>query len=224
MLMLMNKKLFFFVTLFFAFTLISAHAQTLTIKEGQRIEKAGTYYYPFSVIGEDGVESSTERKATIIFPYSVINQNLLEGIDAKDIHTNLENLDSLSQLELIDLARAHAWSIETGESVPIHSVSVHTENLKPGSAYKVTFATGKNTKISVDTYLSDNEVVPAIDKYINLKPYHRFNPRNLFWLLLLILIMPLLVFMISFAFINKKYKRTINLLFEQGEEDSIKTI
>lgn len=187
------------------------------LPKGKRVEKAGTYFYPFTYTDENGVVSETQQQATIIFPYSVLNFELREGIDAKDIHTNIKNVDFLSHDELIKLARAHAWSMNDGSTIPIEKVELTKENTKPGSSWKATFSTNKNTSISVDVYISENEVIESKDKYININGVRTFNPRDLFWLLVIILLLPLIIYTISFRFVETKYRDTIDLLLKKED-------
>ncbi len=196
--------------------LITAFISTIIVNPTSKdIDKAGTYLVPFTYTDENGVTSEISKHVTITFPYTFINETIGEGIDANDIHIKKQDLSKLSNNELIELANAHAWDKNDGKEVKIENVYVHKNNLKVGADWKVTYQTSKNTEVSVDAYLSDNDIVIVDSKYINFESYRFFNPRSLFILLLFILVLPLIICSISFTYVSKKYRSTIELLFSK---------
>ncbi|MGN1398605.1 MAG: polyamine ABC transporter ATP-binding protein [Erysipelotrichaceae bacterium] len=86
----------------------------------------------------------------VIGNHDFSNEEEGEKISANDFYMDLEDVEKLSDMEVIARANAQAWD-EEDELLSLHTVEYDIQQ-KPGT-YEVTFATAKGTSITIKAYV-----------------------------------------------------------------------
>lgn len=96
--------------------------------------------------------SGTSKDVTmhVIGNHDFSNDEENEKISANDFFMDLEDVDKLTDTEVIARANAQAWD-EDDELLSIHKVEYNIKK-EPGT-YEVTFATSKGTRITIKAYV-----------------------------------------------------------------------
>ena len=153
----MTRKIIIGLSIFFLFlTPVQAEEKVYTEEEIEAIEIAGTYPVELYTLDQNGKEVPIIVMVTVVFDKTILNSIANEGIDAKDFEILSSEFAELTEMDFVRLAHAHAWSLETGESIPIASITL--EKISEDK-YIVTFSTEKNTRISVNLFLKDSVVL-----------------------------------------------------------------
>ncbi|TLG72962.1 hypothetical protein [Culicoidibacter larvae] len=186
--------------------------EPISQEELQYVEEAGTYAVRLQI--RDG--NVTEERiiyVTVTFPRTIVSEVYQEAIDAYDFELTNADIGELSEVQLIALARAHAWSTYDGHEIAI--ASVRTSN--SASGYLVSFATELGTSITVNA-----RVVPEVI-FDDAKSYYssgfgvlqEYTFVVVTVLIILFLVVPLVLITILYFRSQRLYKETEKLLYEE---------
>lgn len=193
------------------FALILTLTPTVVHAEN-KIEEAGTYFVGIYVIDDEGNEVLEYRKIHIKYPYTILDYESGEGIDARDIWIERNAISTLSMNQLISEGRAHAWSLESGDAVAIIKTELMDDIINFGSDYSVKYETAKGTNIMTSVYEVDNLSMNLDNKYVYFKPIWTSNFTQIAVWVILVGIIPLLIYVLLFMYIKKNYNQTEDLI------------
>lgn len=186
----------------------------LTQEELSQVKEAGTYKVRAFVETDSGPVEKVIN-VTITYTGTVISENIGEGIDASDFKVKPGVMGTLSDEDLIASAKAHAWSLKTGESVPVKVVS-KDDGTKREGFYSVTFGTDEGAQVTVSAVIG-NSVFTRMD-------YMQFRETNikdssltyvLHLLFSFLFLLPILLILLSYYMINRQMKKVRKALFKE---------
>ncbi|MBQ1305569.1 MAG: ABC transporter ATP-binding protein [Erysipelotrichales bacterium] len=103
------------------------------------------------------------------------NPEANENITANDFFIDLEDVAVMDQMELVSRANAHAWDPEENDIVV--SKVEHDIKEAPGE-YSVTFATGKNTKITVKAFVVEPKYIEDAKRNIGISAFDIYKSAD----------------------------------------------
>lgn len=97
--------------------------------------------------------SGTSKTVTmhVIGNHDLTNEDAGENISANDFYMDLEDVDKLTEAEVIARANAQAWDAEEDEFLSLSKVEYNIK--KEAGTYNVTFGTSKGTEITIKAYV-----------------------------------------------------------------------
>ncbi len=101
----------------------------------------------YEIIVETVKGTSKTVKMHILKNHDLYNEDAQEKISANDFTMDLEDVENISDSEVVARANAQAWSTKDEEDLSLSKVSFDVKN-EPGT-YPVTFSTNKGTSITV---------------------------------------------------------------------------
>lgn len=217
-----------FMVFLMQLTPILAQVESIDIKD---IDAPGTYwvrlqYHDFEgnpywkvvemTITEDDLNQNTE---TLKRPDPAINSPKTERIDAQDLKIPRGSLERLTDLRLIELAKAHAWIEETGIQVPITTVIKEYGNTSETVLFKTERGTEKRVHVipkslnnvmwtSSPSNISSN----TLDEGFQSVMFTHIKTT-----LLLLLLVPLIVISFMYLYTKKQIKEVNVLLYKKDQ-------
>lgn len=218
---MMRKRWFFLmVVILISFSAVKVFAETdeeLKIEEIEdvyAVKRAGLYYVQLS-IDDDGIRAQRLLKINVLFSKSVLNKEAKEAIDARDFLLDEGRFEELSDSELILFSQAHAWDIETGESLPVKVVN--KELGERSGSYRVTFSTIKGTEVTINAYegwVYKNLLVDYKDQQLYDSGLRKSLTLPVI-LLSSLFFLPILLVIILYFVVQRQLQQTRNILFKK---------
>ncbi|MDO4198950.1 MAG: ABC transporter ATP-binding protein [Erysipelotrichaceae bacterium] len=123
----------------------------------------------YEVIVETKRGASKKIKLHVMGNEDVYNQVANEKMSASDFTMDIEDVDSITDEDLILRSNAQAWNAETEDEIVISKVS-HSIEKKAGK-YPITFATSQGTMINVDVNVVMPKVAEDKDEKIGIQAF-----------------------------------------------------
>lgn len=176
----------------------------LTPEEVSQIEEVGTYPVVITYRDEQtGKEVQDVIYVTIFHRRTIVSATAKEAIDAHDIEIERGYFDKLTDLDLIRLTNAKAWSTTDGSTLPVTVLSRTTLDVTLGH-HEVTFTTANATTTTVNVIECDELYVQNSQSYYSFSDF----PYLVFYGSLSIsILIPSAIIMI-FAYYNIRNKTT----------------
>ena len=116
---------------------------------------------------------------TAVFKGDKVSKNTgnQEGITANDFGLRNSDVSDISNARLIKKAYAQAWSLVSGDPVPITKVDRSNLKKKDGT-YKVTFSTAKGTSVTVNCEVNANVEVGGLRSTSNRAVKEKITARR----------------------------------------------
>ena len=116
---------------------------------------------------------------TAVFKGDKVSKNTgnQEGITANDFGLRNSDVSDISNARLIKKAYAQAWSLVSGDPVPITKVDRSNLKKKDGT-YKVTFSTAKGTSVTVNCEVNANVEVGGLRSTSNRSVKEKITARR----------------------------------------------
>lgn len=116
---------------------------------------------------------------TAVFKGDKVSKNAgnQEGITANDFGLRNSDVSDISNARLIKKAYAQAWSLVSGDPVPITKVDRSNLKKKDGT-YKVTFSTAKGTSVTVNCEVNANVEVGGLRSTSNRAVKEKITARR----------------------------------------------
>ncbi|WP_418514990.1 hypothetical protein [Erysipelothrix rhusiopathiae] len=221
-----------FMVFLMQLTPILAQVESIDIED---IDAPGTYwvrlqYHDFEgnpywkvvemTITEDDLNQDTE---TLKRPDPAIINPETEGIDAQDLKIPRGSLERLTDLRLIELAKAHAWIEETGIQVPITTVIKEYGNTSETVLFKTEHGTEKRVHVIPKSL---NNVTwtssPSDISSNNLdEGFQSVMFTHIKTTLLLLLLVPLIVISFMYLYTKKQIKEVDVLLYKKDQSSKL---
>lgn len=186
---------------------ISIIAQSITFDE------AGTY--PVVIKDEYGQETKTIY-VTVLFPRTQVNESEREAIDAHDISVEKGIFASLTDTELITLAKAHAWNLNDGTNIPITNVERATSQTE-NSWFQVTFKTARGTATTINVIELEPRQTASTSTFVEQQFYVNFfefvSSYEMLFLISLYILLPIIILCILYWLTNHRVKKVEQLLY-----------
>ncbi|MFV0480209.1 MAG: hypothetical protein ACK5LZ_06560 [Anaerorhabdus sp.] len=132
-------------------------------KDYETITESGTYLFEVESVAPDGTVQTVIVPVTIINSTGKVDEELGEGIDARNFRISNEELSCLEELScVIEHSAAYAWDTTTGEKVSI--VSVRSEISDGSGDTFVWLSTDKGTTMSIQVFIHQGDY----EKYTNV--------------------------------------------------------
>ena len=197
-----------------SFLTVSAEEETEIVEDLDSIDESGTYFFEVYSYDENGKPFSEILKVTITYPNTILNREEREGIDAQDVKVEKGTITNLSNQELITLANAHAWDLDTGKLIEIETVTLSKVN-DYSADYTIVFSTAKGTSIQVNAY--EFEEVHLLLKNNTTKTSSIWNSylRSLSVVLILLIVIPIILVIISFINAVRKARQVNDTLYNE---------
>ncbi len=215
----MMRKFVVIVVLLFGLMVTPLSARTvITLDELKEVETAGTYFVEIYTNDLQGNRVSKVVSVTVKFPRTVVS--IGQGIDATDLRISKQMFDQMDEKSWIEQAKAHAWLIETGESIPV--IQSRVESIGNGQ-FRVYFKTGSGVETFSFVQVVDQEVISDTLKPVFINPttkevFKQFNLQMLTGLFILIL-MPILFLLLIYFVFWKRIRAIYTLLTKKKTEN-----
>lgn len=180
------------------------------------IEVAGTYPVRISYTTPTGEVVTKIVYITVHHPKTIVDEETREGIDASDAEVPHGMVQTLTNQDLINLTKAHAWNINNGAPVAIQVESLQLINAELG-IYEVTFTTTKGSSITVKILETAEIMFQQQETYLNLTTIsgNSFLFENL---LLLIIAIPIILLFFNYLQMKKEIRETQAILYQKEQQ------
>jgi len=181
-------------------------------------EEAGTYPVIITHIAEDGTTTQKTIYVTLYRYNTVESIEEQEAIDAHDAMITKERFDNLTDQEIIQLLKAHAWDTKTGKRIPITTIKYNILNADLG-LYSIDLATAKGTTTTVKLVVKEAAWTSVPMEYTTQSIRLYENTPEFFWHLELMgmamLVIPVLVLAYHYWKERNAVKQVHKLLYSK---------
>lgn len=197
---------------------ITISAQEETTENPEDVEESGTYFFKVSAETENGETISKVIAVTLLNYTGEINETNQEGIDARNIRIQTQDVENLDDVEwVVQKSFAYAWSTKTGDRIPIVSVSFTKINNR---LYYVDLSTDKGTTKRIKAYITDD----SIFTYNNIEEGTRADQewlrdaRELPVLLFIFFALPMVIMFLFSIYFKIHADKAFKMLYEANKE------
>lgn len=217
------RKLLLLCILLLTLTTQQLNAETIGIIDDSALSstnEAGTYPVVISHRTSDGKEYETTIYVTIYRRNTQENKEAKEAIDAQDATIQKGYFEELTDLELLKVINARAWSTVNGDPIPITTVERKLVN-DDLLIYEVTIATAKGTKTTVKVIERDEAFMSNNMEYASQSLNLFSSTPTFYWhlelLALLMLASPVVLLLFNYWREQKMVKHVNELLYRQAK-------